>query len=133
MKQKRLNKDEIADLVTKMETAGQAGLTVRSFCNKENVPSRTLYEIAERKPAVKQAIAKLREDCAGYWEAKFAHAALRPASEVNTTALIFMLKNIAGWRDKREVEVSGEAINKIEVEIIHKADESRKNESNPAV
>lgn len=70
---------------------------VAEFAYQNNVPRQKLYEFDGFRDTIKRCIDKK--------EAQLERLALR--NEINTTMAIFSLKQL-GWKDRQEVEHSGE-------------------------
>lgn len=84
---------------------GKAGQTITAMCREMGIYTGTLYKLAARAPDVKEAIDAARSYCIGYWEQHAAELSTG-ARKGNVPMTIFILKNVAGWRDKAEVETS---------------------------
>jgi ubiquinone/menaquinone biosynthesis C-methylase UbiE len=81
---------------------------VAEFCYLNDVRREYLYEIARDFPELSYAIKR----CVEKKETQLEKLAL--AGEVNVTMAVFSLKQL-GWRDRQEIEHSGEVDGKITV------------------
>jgi hypothetical protein len=111
----RLDKKGIEILIPYIKEAGFHGETIHSFCTKNHITYRNLCKAANRSKALRDALEDMKAAAKGYWENMMFMASAGVAKVDNPSALIFTLKNIAGWRDKKDVEMSGGTYSKIEV------------------
>jgi hypothetical protein len=86
---------------------------VAEFAYQNEIPRQTLYELDDLRDTIKRLIDKK--------EANLERMALN--NKINHTMAIFSLKQL-GWRDKQEIEHSGE-IKKINVtEVLNEIDKN---------
>lgn len=72
------------------------------FCIKHGLWRQRLDEFANKSPEFSDALKRVKE----IQETRLVLLAM--ARKIDTTMAIFALKNVAGWRDKRETEHSGQ-------------------------
>lgn len=96
----KISADQLPDLVAKFKEyiAANDLPIIAEFAYMNEIPRQMLYEKDEFATLIKVAVAKK--------EANLERRALM--GEYNATMAIFSLKQL-GWRDKQEVEHSGEA------------------------
>src|SRR5690349_11642525 len=86
------------------------GASMTSFAAEIDVARSTINEWMGAHPEFSEAVKRAKAKCAAWWEKQGRDIATGKA-EGNPTLVIFGLKNMGGeddWRDKREVEHSGE-------------------------
>lgn len=86
------------------EALASKGYSILAICNKLKINRSTLYAEAEHDADLKDTLKRARELCAGYWEGFAADVAAGRATLGHGSTLVFVLKNLAGWRDKAEVD-----------------------------
>lgn len=85
------------------------GASITSFAAEIDVARSTINEWMSKQPEFSEAVKKAKAKCAAWWELRGRKLATGD-EDGNPTLVIFGLKNMADddWRDKREVEHSGE-------------------------
>lgn len=85
------------------------GLTLEQVAENMGISLSTLCEWRNRYPEISEALKEGKDDV----DRQVENALFRSALEGNTTAQIFWLKNRKRleWRDKQEIEHSGEVSN----------------------
>ena len=115
-KQKRkVGKPEIKideEFCKKAESLSAQGLTMNQIANVLGIGESTLYEKQNKYPEFQESIKRGRDKGI----ATITNALFNKAREGDNTAMIFYLKNRAGWKDRLETEHIGEQIS-IDVNI----------------
>jgi len=103
------------DMCKKAESLSAQGLTMEQIAAVLGMGDRTLYEKQAEYPQLSQAIKAGRAKGV----ATITNTLFNKAKDGDNTAMIFYLKNRAGWADKVDVDqkVSGQLGGKWEVEI----------------
>jgi len=92
------------DLCLKAESLAAQGLTSDQIASVLGMGESTLYEKQKQYPEFSEAIKKGRSKGI----ATITNTLFNKAKSGDNTAMIFYLKNRAGWKDKVETEHSGE-------------------------
>lgn len=74
---------------------------LKDFAHRYGITWQAMCEHADKSPLFSDALKRAKE----MQEAKLVHLGLRKT--VNTSMAIFALKNVAGWRDRQEVDLFG--------------------------
>ncbi len=83
------------------------GLSFESFAGLIDVCLDTLYEWEKKYPEFSETKKRGRRKQAIFWEGAGRDAALGKIENFNATAFVWMTKNMLGWREKQDVELSG--------------------------
>ena len=94
------------------ETLSAQGLTMKQIANVLGMGEATLYEKQREFPEFSESIKRGKDKGI----AKITNALFNKAVNGDNTAMIFYLKNRAGWKDRVETEHIGEQM-KVEVNI----------------
>ena len=100
------------DTINKAESLSAQGLTMYQIANVLGMGESTLYEKQLKFPEFSEAIKRGKDKGI----ATVTNALFNKAREGDNTAMIFYLKNRAGWRDRIETEHTGDGL-KIDVNI----------------
>ena len=92
------------DLCLKAESLAAQGLTADQIASVLGMGESTLYEKQKQYPEISEAIKKGRSKGI----ATITNTLFNKAKSGDNTAMIFYLKNRAGWKDKVETEHTGE-------------------------
>jgi|TARA_R110000744_G_C19265801_1_gene551869 hypothetical protein len=92
------------DLCLKAESLAAQGLTADQIASVLGMGESTLYEKQKQYPEFSEAIKKGRSKGI----ATITNTLFNKAKSGDNTAMIFYLKNRAGWKDKVETEHTGE-------------------------
>jgi hypothetical protein len=92
------------------------GQSLFSFSAVINVNQDSLYEWEKRHPSFSEAIKAGRAQQANFWEKTGIKATHGKIPGFNATAFIWMTKNMLGWRDKQDIELSGKEGTPIQVQ-----------------
>ena len=95
------------------------GFSFESFASVAGVCVDTLYEWAKVHDEFSEAKKEGRAHQIFRWEQRLAR--LADDEMGNATAIVFALKNVAGWRDKTEVEHFGKGGGPVEVRALRDA------------
>ena len=99
-------------LCLKAETFAAQGLTMSQIANVLGMGESTLYEKQQQYPELLESIKRGKDKGI----ATITNALFNKAKNGDNTAMIFYLKNRAGWKDRVETEHIGEQI-KVDVNI----------------
>jgi len=110
----RPKKEITDDLCKRAEALAAQGLTVSQIANVLGMGESTLYEKQQEFPEFSESIKRGRDKGI----ASITNALFTAARGGNLGAMIFYLKNRAGWKDKIETEHTGEGI-KVDVKLGH--------------
>ena len=114
-KKKKTGRPEIKideKICKQAENLSAQGLTVKQIANVLGMGEATLYEKQVKFPEFSEAIKKGRDRGVQ----AVTSALFRKAVEGDNTAIIFFLKNRAGWTDRLQTEHLGEQVN-VEINI----------------
>lgn len=100
------------DLCKKAETLAAQGLTMEQIANVLGMSETTLYDKKGKFSEFSQAIKRGKDKGI----ASITSALFTKARNGDNTAMIFYLKNRAGWKDKVETEHTGEGL-KVDVKV----------------
>ena len=100
------------DTINKAESLSAQGLTMYQIANVLGMGESTLYEKQLKFPEFSEAIKRGKDKGI----ATITNALFNKAKNGDNTAMIFYLKNRAGWKDRVETEHIGEQI-KVDVNI----------------
>jgi|TARA_R110000744_G_scaffold96217_4_gene185979 hypothetical protein len=106
-------KIEITEQIIKQaESLSAQGLTMSQIANVLGMGETTLYEKQAEYPKFSEAIKRGRDKGV----ATITNALFTKAKAGDNTAMIFYLKNRAGWKDRVETEHTGDGL-KVDVKI----------------
>ena len=108
----RPKKDITPEVIKKAESLSAQGLTMSQIANVLGMGETTLYEKQIAYPKFAEAIKRGRDKGV----ATITNALFQKAKDGDNTAMIFYLKNRAGWKDKLETEHTGDGL-KVDVKI----------------
>lgn len=83
------------------------GLSYESFAAIAGVTLKTMYNWEKQFPNWKEAKEMGRPHQILWWEKLNQDAARGDLEDAKAALIIFSLKNIAGWRDKQDIDVGG--------------------------
>ena len=105
-------------LCEKAEKLSAKGLTMSQIASVLNMGESTLYEKQAQYPEFSESIKRGRNKGIE----QITNTLFQKAVEGDNTAMIFYLKNVAGWKDKVETQHTGEQMN-VNVNIAGRYDE----------
>tara|TARA_A100001201_G_scaffold78370_1_gene70281 strand:- start:1270 stop:1734 length:465 start_codon:yes stop_codon:yes gene_type:complete len=108
----RPKKQITKELCKRAEALAAQGLTVSQIANVLGMGESTLYEKQQEFPEFSEAIKRGRDKGV----ASITNALFTAARGGNLGAMIFYLKNRAGWKDKIETEHTGDGL-KVDVNM----------------
>jgi transposase len=108
----RPKKDITPEVIKKAESLSAQGLTMSQIANVLGIGESTLYEKQAKYPEFSEAIKRGRDKGVE----TITNALFQKAKDGDNTAMIFYLKNRAGWKDKVETEHTGDGL-KVDVKI----------------
>jgi len=108
----RPKKEITEEIIKKAESLSAQGLTMNQIANVLGMGEATLYEKQNEYPEFSEAIKRGRDKGV----ATITNALFQKAKDGDNTAMIFYLKNRAGWKDKLETEHTGDGL-KVDVKI----------------
>lgn len=90
------------------------------FCDEHDVYPALLSRLAKKHDVFSQALQRAKV----HQEAVIVEGMLN--SELNAIGSIFTLKNVAGWRDKKDIDHTskGDKIDKVRVEVVNGSSQS---------
>lgn len=83
------------------------GLSFETFGAKIGVSKQTLYTWVKQHPEFLDAKEAATQLCQLFWEEMGISGAIAGSAGINASVWIFNMKNRFGWRDKRDVELTG--------------------------
>ena len=109
-KKRKTGRPEIvinAKVCKQAENLSAQGLTMKQIANVMGMGEATLYEKQQKFPEFSEAIKKGRDKGVQ----AVTNALFRKAVQGDNTAIIFYLKNRAGWTDRVQTEHIGDQVN----------------------